>query len=117
MEKGLKPLLTDDEGYVQFYISVDDDVEHYMSFKLYEVETWECDEAKTPAEMEVYLHGTIKWDGCSHVWFGDTDDKDNANGYLHLCGKRYWERHCQVMMLVYKMAEETIKNYDAEIAA
>lgn len=30
---------------------------------------------------ERFIDGYIKWDGCSHFWFGDSD------GYLHLCGK------------------------------
>lgn len=31
---------------------------------------------------ETYLHGSVKWDGCSHYYFGNNDIK----GYLHLCG-------------------------------
>lgn len=30
-------------------------------------------------DAQPYLTGWIKWDGCSHFYFGD-------NGYLHLCG-------------------------------
>jgi hypothetical protein len=30
-------------------------------------------------DAQPYLTGFIKWDGCSHFYFGD-------DGYLHLCG-------------------------------
>ena len=30
-------------------------------------------------DAQPYLTGFIKWDGCSHFWFGE-------KGYLHLCG-------------------------------
>lgn len=35
-------------------------------------------------EAQPLLAGLIKWDGCSHVNFGDEE------GYVHLCGGRSW---------------------------
>lgn len=31
-------------------------------------------------DAERYIDGSVKWDGCTHINFGD------ENGYLHLCG-------------------------------
>lgn len=35
-----------------------------------------------PKEGARYVSGFVKWDGCSHFYFGDADNE----GYLHLCG-------------------------------
>jgi hypothetical protein len=38
------------------------------------------------------ITGLIKFDGCSHVWFGERNDKDAAgDGYMHLCGRSCWD--------------------------
>lgn len=62
--------------------------EHYVEFNMEEVTEWESDESIS--KTEPYLRGTVKWDGCMHLWFGD-------NGYMHFCGKRDIERHKKVM--------------------
>ena len=38
-------------------------------------------------EAQPLFHGMIKWDACSHVYFGGAD---NA-GYIHLCGAEKWQ--------------------------
>ena len=48
---------------------------------------------------------------------GQIEKEWHSNGYLHLCGKTYWKRHCEVMMAIYELAEKTIKKYDADTAA
>lgn len=105
----MKPLLSND-GYINFLIEFDNDTEYKFDFKIYSVDSWECDEESTPLDIEPYIRGVIKWDGCSHVWLGDED------GYLHLCGKGTWQLHVDVMNAVYKLAEETIIKYDREVA-
>ena len=115
----LMPLLCAD-GYTNFLIKIltsGDDLQYRMEFEIYEVCSWECDDDNTPAETELYLEGTIKWDGCSHVWFGEKDENDNRDGYLHLCGKTYWKRHAELMLKVYELAERTITGYDAKVGA
>ena len=102
------------DGYVNFIIEVTKpDVSHIMSFKVYEVISWECDEEKTPYDKELYVHGDIKWEGCSHIWFGE----DDSEGYLHLCGRSVWERHCGVMSEVFEYASRTITNWDSSVSA
>lgn len=110
----MKPLLKDSEDYIQFFIEMEKDVAYSMNFKVYEVGGWMCDEDNTPTDLELYVHGTIKWDGCSHVYFGG--DFDNPNGYLHLCGKDYWEKHNKVMTEIFKVGSETIEHYNKDVA-
>lgn len=40
------------------------------------------------AAADVYLHGTIKFDGCSHNYFGDPDRR----GYIHCCQREQLTR-------------------------
>jgi len=39
------------------------------------------DETLDINKANIFMHGTIKWDGCSHLNFGQ-------EGYLHICGNR-----------------------------
>lgn len=53
--------------------------------------------------------GTIKWDACSHVTFGDND------GYIHLCGKYSWKNLQEAMTRVFKIAGvELSKEHNSE---
>lgn len=45
-----------------------------------------------------YLRALIKWDGCSHVYFGE------EGGYVHICGAESWANHCKLMEWLYKEA-------------
>lgn len=68
-----------------------------IEFEVYEVVGWEMKGARlyekkgaevlptiehttVIEEAATFIRGWIKWDGCSHFWFGD------ENQYLHLCG-------------------------------
>ncbi|MED1125178.1 hypothetical protein [Bacillus atrophaeus] len=51
-------------------------------------------------EKEKYLEGSIKFDSCSHFWFGDEDR------HLHLCGVEDFERHILLMQFIYKKSFE-----------
>jgi len=110
-------VLLREEGYTNYLIAVGKDTESKMDFEVYEVTAWDCDEANTPLEADLYMTGTIKWDGCSHVWFGEKDENGKQDGYLHLCGKSYWNRHVEVMNAVYALAEKIIARYDQKIGA
>ena len=52
-------------------------------------------------EVEPYLKCSIKWDGCSHFWFGDEGEKD---GYLHICGHGDFSQHVMLMSHLYSLA-------------
>lgn len=111
----LVPLLTVD-GYTHFLIGINDEHDHYIEFEVFEVNSWECDDAHTPTDPELYVAGSVKWDGCSHVTFGEKDNDDVQDGYLHLCGEVYWKRHAEVMLAIYELAKKKIRNYDPTCA-
>ncbi len=56
--------------------------------------------------LELYSHGNIRFDGCSHVWFGDS--KEAPDGYVHLCGKVWWEAHCLLMKELWELAVKVL---------
>jgi hypothetical protein len=55
-------------------------------------------------DHEPCLQGFIKWDFCSHFWFGDND------GYIHICGASDFQRHRALMKKLFEMAKEKIDN-------
>ncbi len=117
----LIPLVVDEDGLINFLMKVvDKDTEYRLNFEVYEVGAWVENETTgaydVPCDLELYLSGVIKWDGCSRIYFGEQDEKENPSGYLHLCGKIYWQKHCQVMSEIYEYAEKTIKKYAPDVA-
>lgn len=53
-------------------------------------------------EAQPMVHGTIKWDTCSHVYFGD-------EGYIHMCGGFNWRNFREILDRVFKTAEGMLK--------
>jgi hypothetical protein len=100
--------------YINYLIDINKNTEICIEFKIYKVQGWECDEGNTPCEedIELFIRGYIKWDGCSHFWFGEEENL----GYLHLCGRSAIDGLKEVMDAVWKVAEEKIENWDAEVA-
>jgi hypothetical protein len=54
------------------------------------------------AKAARYVHGFIKWDGCSHLYFGDDD------GYLHVCGSRNWVQLTKTLDAVLALARSAL---------
>lgn len=99
--------LYDESGYKAFRIIVEDTNEYKdTSFgaEVFEVTAWEGDSENTPAEEELYLTCYIKWDSCSHFYFGEKGENGNQDGYLHICGAEYFKRHIDLMGYLYKLA-------------
>ena len=71
---------------------------------VHEVTSWNTD--NSVRETEKYLSATIKWDGCSHVTFGDED------GYIHICGENSWKNHIRVMEALLDLAKSNLKSWD-----
>jgi hypothetical protein len=102
-----QPLLTDDLGMVEFTVQVE--VSDYsMNCVVYKATGWTM--GNEIIEDEKYLSAYIKWDGCSHFWFGDEDK------YQHLCGKTAVDNHCKVLQAVWELAEKSIREFDKEVA-
>lgn len=102
-------------NYPKFLIIANDDVEIRMQFEVHEVLSWECDKSNTPIDTELYLSGVIKWDGCSHLYFGN-QESGMPDGYIHLCGEEEWIAHNIMMEELYQYAADTIERYDREVA-
>lgn len=56
-----------------------------------------------PRKAERYIGGTVKWDGCSHVYFGRSD------GYLHICGVEDWTKLATFLPLIYERCGELME--------
>lgn len=97
-------ILIKENGYVLFLIEFNGDYESRADFIVREVISWDMD--KNVLEDMVYLRGFIKWDGCSHIWFGDSE------GYLHLCGKDYFDRHKMVIDAIWDLCSSRIVGWD-----
>lgn len=106
----LEPLIQDGD-FINFLIEFEKgDDETSVNFNVFEVTSWNADDNK-PIDNELYLKGYIKWDGCSHIWFGDGD------GYLHLCGKHYFDQHKKVIDAIWDMSSKRIKRFDNDVAS
>lgn len=60
-----------------------------------------CDVVDNINESEPYLHGEIKWDGCSN-WYFDAQDR----AMLHACTRRGLIRFGRVMAFCWDLASE-----------
>lgn len=78
-------------------------------FVVRSISAWEADDSKKPYEdnIEAYLNMTVKWDGCSHLYFGDEVDDDGAyNSYHHFCGAADFKKHVRLLHTLYNKAYE-----------
>lgn len=96
-------ILHEAHNMVNFFGITTEKDDHYLNMDVFEVNSWTMD--NEISEPELYLKAYIKWDGCSHVTFVD-------EGYIHLCGKIYWDRHSEVMKNIYEYASKNIKRFD-----
>ena len=113
--KDLHPFVGENRNEAIFLMKITDESEYYFSFEIYEVQGWEEEvpgsgEFTIPFDLELYLAGSIKWDGCSNVWFGEED------GYLHLCGKHCFDNHIKLLQELWEFASKRIEKFDYEIA-
>lgn len=53
------------------------------------------DNTDSIADAEHYVKGSVKWDGCSHLNFGD-------EGYLHLCGRADFDKLTEALPVIYE---------------
>lgn len=57
-------------------------------------------------EAEIYLEGSVKWDGCSNMVF-----REQERVMLHFCEKKEAQNIGVLMGYIYDMAEELISEY------
>lgn len=82
-----------------FYIEVPKYENHYVNFIVYEITGFQD---KNNFSKELYCEITVKWDGCSHFYFGEKDE----DGYLHICGVHAYIKHISLMRWIYDKALE-----------
>jgi len=95
-------------------------LDHWADFAVYSVVSAEQDglclkefrkagaaEDFTPniSDADVYCHGHIKWDGCSHV------EQDEA----HLCGAFMFKKHMALLRYLYVRAGELMNRPNGEL--
>jgi hypothetical protein len=106
----METLIKDDDDLVTYLIETSDDKSTSLNFKVYEVNSWDENNNHHTDDLEVFLRGVIKWDGCSHIYFGD------HSGYMHLCGNASFQDIKKVLDTVWLKAEREILNFDKDIA-
>jgi hypothetical protein len=84
------PLLHKDGKYADFKIEITSCNDVSIHFEIFEARAWK----DNVQEWEEYARVIIKWDGCSEISLDS----------LHLCGKFFWKKHCEIMEWVYKVA-------------
>ena len=117
--KGIHQMVIGEDDLAIFLLKITERSSLHIQFEVYEVQGWEKDpetgEYTMPYKLELYLTGNVGWDGCSHIWFGE-EEEGKQNGYLHLCGKKYWDDHVKLMQEIWEFASRNIKEFDKEIA-
>ena len=97
--------------------------EYNCDFRVYEIIGWQDsvqlfnrkgytsspDPVEDIEDAQIFLHGHIKWDGCSNWHF---DEQDSV--MLHFCSKKQGEDIGKLFSQLYKIAEENISNWDGE---
>ena len=90
-----------------FRVTVTDRSASSVQGEVHAVTAWKSD--YTPLEFELYLTFYMKWDGCCHITFGERQsEKNEQDGYLHLCGAHCFENHIWLMAELYRWAERAI---------
>jgi hypothetical protein len=106
----------DKENYPIFRIIVKAAAGHWFEADVDSVIGWSVDDEKQPIDYEPYLNCTVKWDGCSHLYFGaERETGDGRDAYLHLCGVNDYKNHFQLMRELYDYAFECMKR-DPEVS-
>jgi hypothetical protein len=69
------------------------------------------DPAASIEDSQIFLHGSIKWDGCSNWQF---DEQERV--MLHFCGRKNATNLGILMDRLYDWASEVIPHWDAKCA-
>ena len=64
-----------------------------------------------PAKAPTFLHGDVKWDGCSNIYF---DEQDTI--MLHFCGMKMATGVGRLLQRMYEIAAANIERFDHKLA-
>jgi hypothetical protein len=62
---------------------------------------------------ERWVDGDVKWDGCSHLRFGEREDNP---GYVHVCGAPSFAAMLWTLRTVFSLAERHVPHWSTEVA-
>ena len=57
-------------------------------------------------DAERYISGSVKWDGCSHYYFGDVGSE---GGYVHLCSSQSAEKLARTIIVIHARCGELMR--------
>lgn len=97
--------LVKENEMVSFQLEFERVNESSIDFTVYQTTGWNTD--NSIAERERYLSGTLKWDACCHIDFGE-------EGYLYLSGKGDFKNHCKVMEGIWNECRTRISGWDSD---
>lgn len=107
-------LIANFDGEPKFLLETLSLCDHVWNFKVVQIVSVMTQESREEElETESYLEGTIKWDGCSHIFWGSEKEPDH---YLHLCGKSAWMEHCALMQILFEKAATKLVAWDKNIS-
>ena len=95
--------LLKDENTITYLIECRAEKIVSLDFRVYQVTAWTAENEVCHEDNELFLTGSIKFDGCSHITFGDEGD-----GYLHLCGKKYFDDLKRVLDAIWQKANNEL---------
>jgi hypothetical protein len=72
------------------------------------------DSVETTEEAQVYLSGSIKWDGCSNLYFDEQDSIEGTKCSLHFCGKQEAMNVGVLMGRLYDLAAKIIPAWSGD---
>ncbi len=99
-------------GLTAFILTVKELSETRAEIEVVRVCSWDSG-SNEPGDLEPYFEATIKWDGCSHVFFGGVDG-GKRDDYLHLCGVNEWKEHARVMEWAYRETTKLISAMESD---
>ena len=113
-----------DIGFTAIANPIGDDKVYVVRFEIYTIVGTDCDRKvywqkrgvptrPKPVEniddAELYLHGDVKWDGCSNWYFYEQD-----RVMLHFCGLKDIQSVGQVMERCWHWAGELMTNWEGD---
>jgi hypothetical protein len=96
-------------NYIVKYEEKQKYIDTSITFEVYEIVSWDLDNKPYIDEAEIYAKCFVKWDGCSHIEWGD-------DGYIHMCGRVSYDNHIKVVNAIWEFAKSKITRFNNEVA-
>lgn len=80
----------------QIHINILENESHYVSFEVME--------GSPDGYNGAILKGSVKWDGCVNVGYGEDE-----NGYMHHCGSQCMQEYFALVQCCYMLAQKLME--------